>query len=115
MSKQEDVEVDLFEQSDRAGGKIRTHQQDGYTIELGPESYLARKKILTELAEEIGLGDDLVRNQTGTSYIYVNKKLSPLPKGAVLGMPTMVVDSYTVLSWRVSGQEPSTFVGSSAK
>ncbi|WP_271399784.1 protoporphyrinogen oxidase [Salinicoccus roseus] len=95
MSKQEDVEVDLFEQSDRAGGKIRTHQQDGYTIELGPESYLARKKILTELAEEIGLGDDLVRNQTGTSYIYVNKKLSPLPKGAVLGMPTELVPFLT--------------------
>ncbi|GAB3062189.1 protoporphyrinogen oxidase [Salinicoccus sesuvii] len=95
LSKHENVEVDLFEKSDRAGGKIKTHKQDGYTIELGPESYLARKEIMTELAEEIGLGDDLVRNQTGTSYIYVNDKLSPMPKGAILGMPTELVPFLT--------------------
>ncbi|TVT29800.1 protoporphyrinogen oxidase [Salinicoccus cyprini] len=95
LSKHDDVEVDLFEKSDRAGGKIRTYRQDGYTIELGPESYLARKQIMTELAEEIGLGDDLVRNQTGTSYIYVNNRLSPMPKGAVLGMPTELVPFLT--------------------
>ncbi|SUM33834.1 protoporphyrinogen oxidase [Staphylococcus gallinarum] len=32
----------------------------GYTIELGPESYLGRKQIMTEIAEEIGLGEDLI-------------------------------------------------------
>ncbi|WP_411842226.1 protoporphyrinogen oxidase [Salinicoccus sp. HZC-1] len=88
LSKQDDLEIDLFEKDNRAGGKIKTHRQDGFTIELGPESYLARKEILTELAEEIGMGDDLVRNSTGQSYIYSNNKLSPLPKGAVLGVPT---------------------------
>lgn len=88
LSKHEDIEIDLFEKDDRAGGKIKTHRSDGYTIELGPESYLARKTIMTELAEEIGMGDDLVRNSTGQSYIYSNNKLSALPKGAVLGVPT---------------------------
>lgn len=88
LSKQNDIEIDLFEKEDRAGGKIRTHRQDGFTIELGPESYLARKTSMTELAEEIGMGDDLVRNSTGQSYIYSNNKLSALPKGAVLGVPT---------------------------
>ncbi|WP_017549220.1 protoporphyrinogen oxidase [Salinicoccus carnicancri] len=88
LSKHSDLEIDLFEKDSRAGGKIRTHQRHGYTIELGPESYLARKTIMTELAEEIGMGDDLVRNSTGQSYIYSNNKLSALPKGSVLGVPT---------------------------
>ncbi|KKK35860.1 protoporphyrinogen oxidase [Salinicoccus sediminis] len=88
LSKYNDLEIDLFEKDSRAGGKIRTYQRDGYTIELGPESYLARKTIMTELAEEIGMGDDLLRNSTGQSYIYSNNKLSALPKGAVLGVPT---------------------------
>lgn len=88
LSKHDDIEIDLFEKENRAGGKIRTHRRDGYTIELGPESYLARKTAMTELAEEIGMGDELVRNSTGQSYIYSNNKLSALPKGAVLGVPT---------------------------
>lgn len=88
LSKHDDIEIDLFEKEDRAGGKVRTHKKDGYTIELGPESYLARKTSMTELAEEIGMGEDLVRNSTGQSYIYSNNKLSALPKGAILGVPT---------------------------
>lgn len=88
LSKQEDIEVDLYEKSGRAGGKIKTYQKDGFTIELGPESYLGRKEVMTELASEIGMEDELVRNSTGQSYIYANKKLSALPKGAVLGVPT---------------------------
>lgn len=86
--KDYDVDVDVYEQSDRVGGKVNTYQKDGFTLELGPESYLSRKAIMTELAVELGLEDDLVRNEVGTSYIYVNNKLSPLPKGTMLGVPT---------------------------
>ena len=32
---------------------------------------------MTELAEAIGLGDDLITNQTGQSYIYANNRLYP--------------------------------------
>lgn len=38
-------------------------------IELGPESYLGRKTIMTELAKDIGLEQDIVTNTTGQSYI----------------------------------------------
>lgn len=38
-------------------------------IELGPESYLGRKTIMTELAKDIGLEQDIVTNKTGQSYI----------------------------------------------
>ncbi len=83
-------EIEVFEATDRVGGKIKTYQQDGYRLELGPESYLSRKTIMTELATEIGLEADLVRNQVGTAYIYANDKLSTLPKGTVMGVPTEI-------------------------
>lgn len=85
------VNVDVYEASERAGGKIKTYREEGYTIELGPESYLSRKVIMTELAEELGLGSELVRNETGTAYIYANRRLSPLPEGTMLGIPTQIL------------------------
>ena len=93
--------VDLYEASDRAGGKVNTHIRDGYTIELGPESYLARKEVMTELAYEVGLGDTLVRNQTGQAYIYAKNKLSPVPKGTMLGVPMELSPLLTtdLVSW----------------
>ena len=83
-------DVEVIEATNRAGGKIQTYRKEGYTIEFGPESYLGRKKIMTELAEEIGLGDDLITNQTGQSYIYANNHLYPIPGGSIMGIPTDV-------------------------
>lgn len=48
-------------------------------IELGPESYLGRKTIMTELAKDIGLEQDIVTNTTGQSYIFAKNKLYPIP------------------------------------
>ena len=101
LKEGKDLTVDLFEASGRAGGKVNTHIRDGYTIELGPESYLARKEVMTELAYEVGLGDTLVRNQTGQAYIYAKNKLSPVPKGTMLGVPMELSPLLTtdLVSW----------------
>ncbi|WP_211360003.1 protoporphyrinogen oxidase [Macrococcus equipercicus] len=88
LQQQSDAQIDIIEQSDRPGGKIKTYQRDGYTIELGPESYLARKTIMTELADELGMKDDLVTNNTGQSYIYARNQLFPMPGGSIMGIPT---------------------------
>lgn len=80
--------VDVFERSDRLGGKIKTYRKDEFVIELGPESYISRKPALTELAVEIGMEDNLVRNETGQAYIYTKNSLSKVPKGTMLGVPT---------------------------
>ncbi len=49
-------------------------------IELGPESYLGRKTIMTELAKDIGLEQDIVTSTTGQSYIFAKNKLYPIPR-----------------------------------
>nr|MQS82484.1 protoporphyrinogen oxidase [Escherichia coli] len=88
--KQQDpnIDVTIFEASNRPGGKIQSYRKDGYMIELGPESYLGRKKIMTELAKDIGLEQDIVTNTTGQSYIFAKNKLYPIPGGSIMGIPT---------------------------
>lgn len=85
-----DIDVTIFEATSRPGGKIQTYRRDGYTIELGPESYLGRKTIMTDLAKDIGLEDDLITNQTGQSYIFAKNHLYPIPGGSIMGIPTDV-------------------------
>ncbi|MEJ7497555.1 protoporphyrinogen oxidase [Staphylococcus warneri] len=82
------LNVTIYEATNRPGGKIQTYRKDGYTIELGPESYLGRKTIMTDIANEVGLGNDLITNTTGQSYIYAKNKLYPIPGGSIMGIPT---------------------------
>lgn len=84
------LDVELLESSDHLGGKIDTVQKDGFTIERGPDSFLARKESAGRLAREVGLGDELVPNGTGQSYILVNGKLHKMPSGSFMGIPTRV-------------------------
>ena len=82
------IEITLIESSNRLGGKIQTFCRDGFTIERGPDSFLERKQSASKLIREVGLGDKLINNATGTSYILLKGKLHPIPEGAVMGIPT---------------------------
>ena len=78
----------LIEANKRLGGKIQTVRQDGFVIERGPDSFLARKQSAAELVKEVGLESELVRNETGQAYILQQDQLIPIPEGAVMGIPT---------------------------
>jgi len=80
--------VTLIEASDRLGGKIQTVKRDGFVIERGPDSFLARKQPAVRLAENLGIKDELIRNSTGQSYILVGETLHKMPKGSFMGVPT---------------------------
>jgi len=85
-----DAEYVLYEANNRLGGRIQTDYTDGFVIEQGPESFLARKTSMSELAKDIGLADDLVDNHSG-SFILHQNKLYSMPEGAVMGIPTKVM------------------------
>jgi protoporphyrinogen/coproporphyrinogen III oxidase len=88
----ESVKVTVVEGSDRLGGRIHTLRRDGYVIERGPDSFLARKLPMIHLARELGIEEEL----TGTNpkakktYIALDGKLHPMPEGLTLGIPTDV-------------------------
>src|SRR5699024_3175793 len=72
--------VTLIEASDRLGGKIQTVKRDGFVIERGPDSFLARKQPAVRLAENLGIKGELIRNSTGQSYILVGDTLHKMQK-----------------------------------
>jgi len=88
--KQLPYEMKLVEASDRLGGKIKTKRQEGFTIEQGPDSLLARKPAALKLIKELGLEDSVIRNGTGQSYILVNNKLYKMPQGTFMGVPKQI-------------------------
>lgn len=95
------LDVKLVESSHRIGGKMQTYVKDGFVIERGPDSFLERKESAGRLAREVGLGDKLVNNSTGKSYVLVKDKLHPMPGGAVMGIPTQIGPFVTtgLFSW----------------
>ena len=94
-------EIHVLESSTRWGGKVQTKRRDGYVVEVGPDSYLARKTSMTDLVKELGLGDTLVRNATGESYIYHQGQMKPIPGGSIIGIPTEFLPfaMSSLLSW----------------
>ena len=82
------LDFTLIEADNRLGGKVQTHYHDGFVIEKGPDSFLARKKSAAELVKDLGMHHDLVRNNTGQSYILHRGQLHPIPEGAIMGIPT---------------------------
>ena len=82
----------MVEKSPSFGGKIHTIERDGFVIEKGPDSFLARKRPIIDLAYDLGLENEL----TGTNpkakktYIVRGRKLHRMPPGLVLGIPTQM-------------------------
>ncbi|HEX5117599.1 MAG TPA: protoporphyrinogen oxidase [Pseudonocardiaceae bacterium] len=83
-----DASITVLEQSDRAGGKLRTVDLAGHHYDVGAEAYLARRPELTALVDELGLGADLVHPTTAAARIRAGGQLRPIPSGTVLGVPT---------------------------
>lgn len=84
--------LSVVEKSPSFGGKIRTIEKEGFVIEKGPDSFLARKRPIIDLAYDLGLENEL----TGTNpkakktYIVRQGKLHRMPPGLVLGIPTQM-------------------------
>lgn len=98
------MDIILIESSHRLGGKLQTVVRDGFTIERGPDSFLARKTSMIRLAEEVGMGDQLVHNSTGKSYVLVNDQLHPMPGGSVMGVPTEIGPFITTGLFSLTGK-----------
>ncbi len=83
------IQVDLYEASDRLGGKVRTERVDGFLVEDGPDSFISYRPAAAILARELGLGGEII----GTTdprivHIRTGGRFVPLPDGIGLVLPT---------------------------
>lgn len=86
----EALEVTVLEGSDRLGGRVNTLRRDGFVIERGPDSFLARKLPMVRLADALGLLGELTGTNPAAKKTYISRggQLHPMPPGLVLGVPT---------------------------
>jgi protoporphyrinogen/coproporphyrinogen III oxidase len=87
---QSDLRLILVEALPELGGKIRTVKEDGFVMEAGADSIVARKAIGMSFIEELGLEDEVVYNDVGSSFIYSCGELKPIPTDSVFGIPASV-------------------------
>lgn len=87
-----EADISIVEKSDMFGGKIRTLHRDGFVIEQGPDSFLARKLPMIELTRDLGLERELtgLNPKANKTYIVHKGKLHRMPRGLSLGVPTEI-------------------------
>ena len=97
-----DLSIVMVEREDCLGGKIRTLNEDGFTIEAGPDGFLTRKPWALALANELGLEGDVVYTRSTGASLLSNGRLHDIPRGLMGPAPASWRDvwSASFLSWR---------------
>ncbi|WJH33425.1 protoporphyrinogen oxidase [Paenibacillus sp. CC-CFT747] len=81
----------LVEADSRLGGKILTRYDGEFIMETGADSLVRRKMAsIASLLEELGIQNEVVYNETGTSYIYTDGQLKPIPEDTIFGIPLSI-------------------------
>ncbi len=79
-----EVDIKLLEREERAGGKICTFHEEGYTCEWGPNGFLDSKPQTLDLCHALGISDRLMRSNDNARkrFIYSGGQLHQLPENA---------------------------------
>lgn len=85
-----DLSIQLFERTERVGGKVVTDREDGYVVEGGPDAFLTTKPWAVQLCRELGLGDRLIPTNPDVrgTFVYAGGRLHRIPDGLRLIAPT---------------------------
>jgi oxygen-dependent protoporphyrinogen oxidase len=96
--------VTLIEKTDRLGGIVETSNDDGFIVEGGPDSFVASKGPVLQLADELGLDGEVIysRPESQGSFVWWDGELHPLPGGLLLMVPHRLRPLFgsSLLSWR---------------
>lgn len=87
LQKNIDVRLVLVEKNPYLGGKLHSAYEQGFIMETGADSIVARHKGVMELVQELNFEQELVYNETGVSYIYTNDELHAIPADSTFGIP----------------------------
>ena len=84
------IQSTIVEAGPRLGGLIRTDIVEGCQLEAGPDSFIAAKPAVTELAREIPVLEEQIigsNDQSRRIFLVKNGELVPMPKGMVMMVP----------------------------
>ena len=78
----------VLEASVRLGGKIRSDEFAGATVDRAADAFLARVPWAVQLCEQLGLRTELVSPARSRAWIWAHEKPQPFPTDTVLGVPS---------------------------
>lgn len=106
-------EVTVLEKSDRCGGVINTHKENGFVYESGPNTGVLGNAEVVELFEDLGKADIIEKADTEAErrLIWKKDKWHALPSGLISGINTplfRMYDKFRILGepFRKKGSNP---------
>lgn len=87
-ARENDLKVDVYEATDRLGGKLHTVAFEAGPTDMGAEAFLARRQDAVDFFTELGLADSLVEPSGLRSLVWVDGEARALPTGGVMGIPS---------------------------
>jgi len=78
------LQLTLLEAGASLGGKIQSHQKDGFVVEAGPNGWLDSKPGTVKLVHDLGLDDQVVAADENSKlrFLYLKGGLQALPASA---------------------------------
>ncbi len=93
----------VFDPRGRPGGVIETVRTDGFTIDAGPDSFLAAKPEALELIRDLGLESDVIASNDFKRKTFIRKRgrMVEMPDGLMMVVPTKILPLALspLLSW----------------
>lgn len=80
-------DVTLFEASPRVGGKLRTAEVAGCTVDVGAEALLTARPEGTDLIDALGLSGERIAPITTSAQVRAGGRNWPLPAKTMFGIP----------------------------
>ncbi|RCW43968.1 oxygen-dependent protoporphyrinogen oxidase [Halopolyspora algeriensis] len=93
-----EADIVVVDQADQLGGKLGTADLAGCPYDVGAEAFLARRPEVPALAEEVGLGEDVVHPGPASATVRAGGRSCPLPTGTLMGVPSAADSVRHVLS-----------------
>lgn len=84
------LDLTVFDARPRLGGVIETGRRDGFLWESGPDSFITEKPALLNLAERLGISDQIIGTNPAfqKSFVALRGRLHPTPEGFYLLAPS---------------------------
>jgi oxygen-dependent protoporphyrinogen oxidase len=86
--------VTVLETDEHVGGKLRSVEVGGLTLDAGADSFVARKPWAVDLCKELGLGGELVAPGSSGAWLWTERGLVPMVPDAAFGIPGDVGDVF---------------------
>ena len=100
-----DLDITLYEAKSVLGGNIRSHSEDGFLFETGPNGFIDSSPVTLELVNDLGLNDEIITADLHAKrrYIKLDGKLNQLPTslGSFLQTPILTTQEKIEFNWGI--------------